>query len=77
MAEAAAPRWQDQANCQGVDPNLFFPETDRDAEEIKKICRDCPVRRDCLDFAIATRQDTGVWGGTTEQERRRLRRRRR
>ena len=68
--------WQDAA-CRDQDTNIFFPVTDEEAGPAREICATCPVREECLEFALATRQDDGVWGGLTETERRRLRRRRR
>jgi WhiB family redox-sensing transcriptional regulator len=38
------------------------------------VCAECPVQADCLQFALATNQDSGIWGGTTEEDRRKLRR---
>lgn len=69
--------WRDKAACRGVATNTFFPDDDDDAAEAVAICAACPVRELCLEFALATRQDDGVWGGLTGTERRRLRRRRR
>lgn len=71
--------WRDQASCRHVDTNLFFPAgTTGDAqgqvEAAKAVCRSCPVQVACLEFAIATGQDDGIWGGKDEAERRRLRR---
>lgn len=73
-----APRldWKAQAACRDLDTSLFFPESEADSEEARAVCATCPVRQACLDFALLTRQHDGVWGGTTESERRRLRRRR-
>jgi WhiB family redox-sensing transcriptional regulator len=68
-------RWREDAACRGVDTDVFFPATDEEAEEAKAICASCPVRKECLEFALQTRQEDGVWGGLTETERRRLRRR--
>ncbi len=68
-------RWREDAACRGVDTDVFFPATDEEAEEAKAICASCPVREECLEFALQTRQEDGVWGGLTETERRRLRRR--
>lgn len=42
-------------------------------EAAKAVCRGCRVREDCLDFALATHQDDGIWGGRSEEERRELR----
>ncbi|HVL28940.1 MAG TPA: WhiB family transcriptional regulator [Acidimicrobiales bacterium] len=69
--------WRDQAACRGLDTDVFFPLTDEEAGEAKAVCATCPVRELCLEYALVTRQDDGVWGGLTETERRRLRRRRR
>ncbi len=46
--------WQDQANCLGVDPDLFFPERGASTREAKEVCRGCEVRQQCLDYALAT-----------------------
>jgi len=75
--------WRNDALCRGVETDLFFPagelgeEPVRQAEAAKEVCSRCPVREDCLDYALATDQPFGVWGGTTEGERRAIRRRRR
>lgn len=73
--------WRDQAACLGEDPELFFPvgttgPAVRQIEQAKGVCRGCPVISPCLEFAIETGQDEGVWGGTTRDERRTLKRRR-
>ena len=68
--------WQDQANCLGVDPDLFFPERGASTREAKEVCRGCVVRLDCLEYAQATGEKFGIWGGLSERERRRLRRQR-
>lgn len=72
-------RWRTQARCLGSDPGLFFPlggtgEPLAQAETAKRICHECQVRDLCLQFALETNQVTGVWGGTTEEERRSVRR---
>jgi len=59
--------WQIQANCMGVDPDLFFPERGASTREAKEVCRGCVVREDCLEYALAN-------GEKSERERRRLRR---
>lgn len=74
--------WRELAACRPHDPELFFPlgpagQSLEDAERAKAICASCPVRRDCLDFALDTSQEYGIWGGLTEDERRVLRHRRR
>jgi len=68
--------WQRQANCMGVDPDLFFPERGASTREAKEVCRGCVVREDCLEYALANGEKFGIWGGLSERERRRIRRRR-
>jgi WhiB family redox-sensing transcriptional regulator len=66
--------WQTQANCMGVDPDLFFPERGASTREAKEVCKGCVVRNDCLEYALANGEKFGIWGGMSERERRRLRR---
>jgi WhiB family redox-sensing transcriptional regulator len=66
--------WRPLAACRRADPELFFPVSRSgpsldQATQAKAICAGCPVRRQCLAFALDTRQDHGVWGGTSEEER--------
>jgi WhiB family transcriptional regulator, redox-sensing transcriptional regulator len=68
--------WQEDAACRGADTSIFFPVSEADAGEAKAICAVCPVAEACLEYAIATRQPDGVWGGMTPTERHRLIRRR-
>jgi WhiB family redox-sensing transcriptional regulator len=65
--------WQNYANCQGVDPDLFFPARGDSTAEAKAVCAGCTVRADCLEYALETVQRFGIWGGTAERERRRIR----
>ncbi len=74
--------WVHRAKCRDVDPELFFPvgTTGPAAEQIeaaKAVCVTCSVRNECLEWALVTGQDAGVWGGTSEEERRSIRRARR
>jgi len=69
--------WRQRGACQGLDPSIFFPESEEDANEAKSICADCSVRIACLEHALASREKDGVWGGTTDKERRRIIRQRR
>lgn len=69
--------WKVHAACRGMDPDIFHPVFDTEAPEAKAVCARCTVRVPCLDFALVTRQEYGVWGGLDEDERRRLRRSRR
>jgi WhiB family redox-sensing transcriptional regulator len=68
--------WQFQANCLGVDPDLFFPERGASTREAKAVCRACVVRENCLEYALVNGEKFGIWGGLSERERRRLRRQR-
>ncbi|MGH8909786.1 MAG: WhiB family transcriptional regulator [Egibacteraceae bacterium] len=78
----APAAWRERAACLDEDPELFFPigttgPAIEQAERAKAVCRRCPVRQECLDDALDTGQDAGVWGGMDEDERRALRRQRR
>ena len=68
--------WFEDAACQSVDTDVFFPVSEAHASEAKAICAACPVREECLEYALATRPGDGVWGGLTATERHRLIRRR-
>lgn len=67
--------WKADAACRTLDTALFFPDSEAETAPALAVCAGCPVREACLDFALRTRQNDGVWGGHTEPERRRLRRR--
>ena len=68
--------WRLDAACRHLDTATFFPESVDGVAAAMEICAGCPVRGACLEFALVTRQDDGVWGGLDENERRRERRRR-
>lgn len=72
-----SPAWRARGACHGLDPEIFFPESDEVADEAKSICAECSVRVACLEHALALREKDGVWGGTTARERRRIVRQRR
>ncbi|GGV27091.1 hypothetical protein GCM10010495_48950 [Kitasatospora herbaricolor] len=70
-----APRrdWLDRALCRERDPELFFPVGNQgpallQIDEAKAVCRPCPVRPQCLLWALETNQESGVWGGVSEDE---------
>lgn len=72
--------WWGVAACRESDPELFFPIADTgasagDIARAKRVCASCPVRLPCLSYALRHRQEVGIWGGLTDDERRRLRRR--
>jgi WhiB family redox-sensing transcriptional regulator len=71
--------WKVRAACrEAPDKSVFFPEratevaTQNLVKQAKAICKRCPVRRECLDYALEHYEKHGVWGGTTERERRKL-----
>jgi WhiB family redox-sensing transcriptional regulator len=71
--------WRDAAACRHLDPDLFFPVSMSgasltDIETAKGVCQRCPVTAPCLRWALDLGQVSGIWGGTTEEERRALRR---
>lgn len=72
--------WQARAACTRSDPELFFPKGNTgpavsQIKEAKEVCRGCEVRERCLEWALESGQDHGVWGGMSEDERRALKRR--
>ena len=69
--------WRELGACRGLDPGMFYPEEEDDAEAAKAVCGQCDVRIACLEHALASREKQGVWGGATERERRRIIRQRR
>lgn len=69
--------WVTQGACQGHDPDLFFPTQGESVAQAKAICGDCPVREACLEYALENGEKFGIWGGTSERERRRIRSQRR
>jgi WhiB family transcriptional regulator, redox-sensing transcriptional regulator len=66
--------WQVAARCVEVDPEIFFPERGGSSKAARAVCNECTVRVECLRYALTNREQFGIWGGTSERERRRLRR---
>jgi WhiB family transcriptional regulator, redox-sensing transcriptional regulator len=69
--------WLKRGACRGLDPHVFYPETDEQADAAKRVCMSCAVQLTCLEHALSFREKEGVWGGATERERRRMIRQRR
>lgn len=72
--------WKKKGNCFGLGTKadgVFFPEQGRSTREAKMICDGCPVLTECLNYALDRNEKFGVWGGTTERDRRSIRRKRR
>ena len=67
--------WEAEAACRGMDPSIFFPVNEEDALDAIAVCGACPVRDECLSWALETRERFGVWGGMTEKQRRSMLRR--
>jgi WhiB family redox-sensing transcriptional regulator len=66
-----------QARCRDDSAGEFFPSDGVGVERARRICAECPVKAECLEYALTYRIDHGVWGGCSERERRRMLRRRR
>jgi WhiB family transcriptional regulator, redox-sensing transcriptional regulator len=70
--------WRDQAACRRLNPDLFFPVSTSGAslpqiETARRVCNRCPAQTACLRWALDAGQVSGIWGGTTEEERRAMR----
>jgi WhiB family redox-sensing transcriptional regulator len=70
--------WRDHAACRDTNPDLFFPvgTTGPAISQIEAaiaVCNQCEAKTACLEFALATNQESGIWGGTSEEERRKIR----
>ena len=66
--------WSDEAKCLNADPDVFFPEKGGSTREAKRICSECTVRVQCLEYALEHDERFGIWGGMSERERRKLKR---
>lgn len=69
-----AREWHPDALCREVDPDLFFPDRGESPAPALRVCAACEVRVECAAEALAVGEEFGVWGGTTERQRRRYRR---
>ena len=66
-----------QGRCRGADPARFFPSDGFGVEAAQQVCAECPVRAECLDYALTNHFEFGIWGGASERERRRIQHRQR
>ncbi len=64
--------WRVKGACQGLDPDIFYPDNDDNCDQAISICKTCQVRIACLNYALDSREKQGVWGGASARERRRL-----
>ena len=69
--------WMSEGKCRDLSPTIFFTSDGIGVQVAQRICAECPVADACLQYALDQRVDHGVWGGTSERERRRLARQRR
>jgi WhiB family redox-sensing transcriptional regulator len=67
------PEWMASGACRGADAGRFFPGRGQDVRPAKALCARCPVRADCLEYALADTGLQGIWGGTSARERRQIR----
>lgn len=72
METSSETKWMAEGNCASKPPSMFFPSDGVGVERAKLVCEDCPVSSRCLEYAIENRIDHGVWGGTSERQRRRI-----
>jgi WhiB family transcriptional regulator, redox-sensing transcriptional regulator len=75
LAAALIGSWAVRASCAQTDPEIFFPPHGDPATEARQICACCPVRDDCLAYALDAAERFGIWGGLDPDERRNLYRR--
>jgi WhiB family redox-sensing transcriptional regulator len=65
-------KWMAKGKCAELPPETFFPSDGVGVQVARAICVDCTQQIPCLEYALANRIDHGVWGGTSERERRRI-----
>lgn len=67
LAELADPEnsleWQREALCNQTDPEAFFPDYERDGRMAKEVCKECPVKTQCFNYAVSNKEEFGIWGG--------------
>ena len=68
------PNWREEANCKGVDPNIFHPRRGEDTKKAVAICVGCLVVEECLHYALSNNIKVGIWGAQSERQRRIMRR---
>lgn len=73
--------WMEKGRCRGMDPAIFYPDEEQKnwavrVAEAQKICAECPVIDECLEWALTRNEGDGVWGGASERERRKIKRQR-
>lgn len=71
LALAQRPAWHQDAACRGEGPEPWFPSRGVNAEHARAVCDECPVRQECLEAGLY--EPAGLWGGTSERQRRQIR----
>jgi WhiB family redox-sensing transcriptional regulator len=66
------PDWMADANCRGLNTDLFFPNRGEPTDDLRQICRRCDVQTECLTYALDNDEDKGIWGGLSGRERRQI-----
>jgi hypothetical protein len=69
LVNTALGEWTERALCTQADPEIFFPPKGSPGTEAKQICTVCPVREECLAYAIEADEEFGIWGGLNRAER--------
>lgn len=69
--------WMISGLCREREPSFFFPSDGVGVDHARRVCAECPVKTECLEYALRYRIEHGVWGGASERERRRILRSRR
>lgn len=64
--------WHDDALCAETDPDMWFPEKGGSTKPAKRICGDCLVQAECLEYALDVKERFGIWGAASERDRRRI-----
>jgi WhiB family redox-sensing transcriptional regulator len=77
MHDDTETAWMSTGNCRNYPPAVFFPSDGVGVDRARRICATCDVKETCLEYALENHIDHGVWGGTSERERRRILKRRR
>lgn len=67
------PEWARRGVCAQTDPDMFYPHQGEHARAARQVCAGCPVRDECLDWALTHHERWGIWGGFTARERRGMR----
>jgi WhiB family redox-sensing transcriptional regulator len=76
LAENLGPSWMARSLCADADPEAFFPEPGANPNAAKRLCAACPVRAECLEYALEHGERFGVWGGLSPEQRERVERER-